>query len=96
MLDGLVTLIKIVLLLVSSALGFLYVVGIFLVSKYHRQKEQLIDELEERSGSEYSGQTESFADGRAGELREKMRPQLEKLERKQGFILDTLPFIRKS
>ena len=96
MLDEWITLTKIAFQLVSSTLGLLYIMGIFLVSKYHWQKERIIDELEVKSGSEYSAQTKSFADGRASELREKVRPQLEKLERKQKFILDILPFIRKS
>ena len=91
-----IALTQIVFFVAYSILGFLYIAGIFLVWRYHRQKERIIVELETKSKGEFTGQTKSFAEGRIGEIKEAARPQLEKLERKQRFILDILPFIRKS
>ena len=95
MLETLIALTQITFFVVYSVLGFLYVTGILLVWKYHWQKERIINETEVKERGEYSGQTKSFAEGRVRELRERERPQLQKLERRQKFILDILPFIRK-
>lgn len=76
-------------------IGLVFLLVLLAVVWVQWRIERVHRNTEKKVRGEYEGQTLTFADGRAREIREKVRPELEKLERLKKFLFKLLTFLRK-
>lgn len=82
--------------LVGGVIVLVYIVSLIRVMNYenkinklHKNKRGEIEQIKSRPVSM------SIINGRIGQVEEKYKPEIEKLERKRRFILEKLPLIKK-
>ncbi|MBI3231642.1 MAG: hypothetical protein HYZ51_01000 [Candidatus Doudnabacteria bacterium] len=84
------------LLAMGDIFSILIIVGLSLLVFYGHKRDRLYELIEsEKKKIESKAIAQPFIDGQIKQMKEKIRPELERIERRRQEVLDFMPLFKK-